>query len=173
MVLLLLIMESCFFLPKAQRYNSRGLHLAKKEKYAEALKYLNLALELKSNYEEALINRGICYWGIKDNKKAFVDFNRCLALNPTNHRCYFNRGQFREDIGDYQGALKDYQRAILHKENKYIYYNYYGRLLASLDSCKAALPYLTIAIEKRADDHCNVMEELVLLKKKCEERCKQ
>ena len=168
--MILLVFEACFFLPKAQRYNAKGIHLAKKEKYTEAKKYLDLALELNSKYEDALINRGICYWGIKDNKKAFGDFNKCLTLNPANHRCYFVRGQFREDIGDFKGALKDYQRAIIHKEDEYIYYNYYGRLLASVDSSTQALPYLNIATEKRAYDKCNVKEEIDMLKKRCEER---
>ncbi len=46
------------------------------------------------------------------NEEALEDFNKALALDPENPYRYASRAFFRDRIGDYQGALEDYEITI-------------------------------------------------------------
>ena len=46
------------------------------------LKYLNKAIQLKPNYAEALINRGLIYLNKKDKANALIDLENAHKIKP-------------------------------------------------------------------------------------------
>ncbi|MHB8259600.1 MAG: tetratricopeptide repeat protein [Bacteroidia bacterium] len=47
-----------------------------------------------------------------DYKGAIADYNKSLALNPTDWNVFFSRGLAKYHLKDYKGALVDYNKAI-------------------------------------------------------------
>ena len=44
-------------------------------------------------------------------KEALDNFTRAISFNPGDHIAYFNRGTIKADLGDYDGAKKDFAAA--------------------------------------------------------------
>ena len=43
--------------------------------------------------------------------EALNNFTKAIELNPESHVSYFNRGTVKADLGDYEGAKKDFEIA--------------------------------------------------------------
>lgn len=62
----------------------------------------------------------------KDYKGATENFNQAISINPNDAIAHYYRGISRSEIGDKQGAVKDYQKAaaLYQKQGKTVdYYN--------------------------------------------------
>lgn len=70
----------------AEAYNNRAYTNMILENYAPALKDLDQAIALRPNYVRALMNRGDIYnyYYAIDRDKAMANYDRVLALNPSN-----------------------------------------------------------------------------------------
>ena len=40
--------------------------------------------------------------------KSITDYNRAIELNPEDASAYYNRGRAKDKLGDYDGAVADY-----------------------------------------------------------------
>ena len=67
---------------KNANYNIGSINLVGKKDYKTALKYFTAALSSDPAYVDAYYGRGVCYQAMGDKKKAVVDFNACLSINP-------------------------------------------------------------------------------------------
>lgn len=55
--------------------------------------------------------RGLAYYYLKDYKKAIADMDKAIQLNPNAGQYYFDRGDAKDMINDFDGACRDWQTA--------------------------------------------------------------
>ena len=61
--------------------------------------------------------RGINNKGVKDYRRAILDFSKAIELNPENKEPFFERRMSKSKLNDYRGAILDFNKAIdLHIE---------------------------------------------------------
>ncbi len=78
----------------------------------KALEYLNEAISLDSNYDDAYINRGIAWHVTGNYDRAISDYNKAIELNPGYALAYYNRGYAWHVTGNYDRAMSDFNKAI-------------------------------------------------------------
>lgn len=112
-------------------YFAKGTIESDQEKYDEAIKSFNKALELYPEYDQAYAGRGGTYYmityrgGYKEKEfgkakldkvldKAIADLNEALRLNPKNAYAYSNRAQayFMYKKDEMTQAIADYTEAL-------------------------------------------------------------
>lgn len=71
------------------------------------------ALEIKPDFLDAYINRGLVNNELQDYEKSILDYDKAIELDSKCALAYNNRGYTKYKQGDYEGALKDYNKAIL------------------------------------------------------------
>jgi tetratricopeptide (TPR) repeat protein len=78
----------------------------KLEKYAEALKSYDKALELKPDFVDALNNKGYCYEDLaikQQNKKIYKDaiklYDEVLKIDPNNKEAEYRKKEIARNIG--------------------------------------------------------------------------
>lgn len=55
--------------------------------------------------------RGLAYYYLKDYKKAIVDMDKAIQLNPSASQYYYDRGDAKDIINDFNGACRDWKTA--------------------------------------------------------------
>ena len=55
--------------------------------------------------------RGLAFYYLKDYKKAIADMDKAIQLNPNAAQYYFDRGDAKDMINDFDGACRDWQIA--------------------------------------------------------------
>lgn len=63
-------------------YNLGVIHLLGLKAYNKALEYFSAAINIDPKYTEAYYGRGITYQTMGENKKAAIDFQSCLSIDP-------------------------------------------------------------------------------------------
>ena len=71
------------------------------------------AIEIKPDFMDAYINRGLVNNELQDYENSIKDYNRAIELDSKCALAYNNRGYTKFKQKDYEGALKDYNKAIL------------------------------------------------------------
>ena len=79
---------------------------------AEALSYLNKAIQLYPQYFLAYNQRGSIYAGLGKYEAALGDFNKCIDLEPQNSEGYFGRGMLYYSWGMLEPSYKDLIKVI-------------------------------------------------------------
>ncbi|MBD2576775.1 ATP-binding protein [Oscillatoria sp. FACHB-1406] len=82
------------------------------ERYEDALKDLDKAIELDPKYDWAIARRGNTYRLMKRYEDALADFNRAIELDPEYKWAIAQRGETYRLMERYEDALADYNRAI-------------------------------------------------------------
>jgi len=96
----------------AKAYGNRGLILYQLGDEAGALADWHTALTHHPTCVEATYNRGLVHVTRKRYDAALADFNQALKANPNLVEAYYHRGIVRYQLGDRNGAIKDWQLAI-------------------------------------------------------------
>ncbi len=78
----------------------------------EAIKGFTKAIELKPNFKEAYLNRGVAKDKSGDWVGAIVDYNKAIQLKPDYAQGYVNLGNVKLEDKDWDGAIKDFTKAI-------------------------------------------------------------
>jgi tetratricopeptide (TPR) repeat protein len=91
----------------------RGTAFIKASKLDEALVDFNDLIHLDSTYQRGLgfEMRGGVYLLKGNYSQAFANFDQRVRLDPTNARCYQNRGVCRASMKDYAAAITDLDEA--------------------------------------------------------------
>ncbi len=90
----------------------RGLVARLMQKYDAALTDLNHAIELKPEYEWAIVQRGITYRLMERYEDALHDFDRAIELKPEYEWAIAQRGVTYRLMERYENALHDFDHAI-------------------------------------------------------------
>ena len=114
--------------------------------YQGAIEDYTKAIELKPDFAEAYINRGISRRNLSDYKGAIEDYTKAIELRPDFAEAYKNRGYSRLKLSDYKGAIEDYTKAIEFKPDYALAYNNRGASRSNLSDNKGAIEDYTEAI---------------------------
>ncbi|ABA24152.1 TPR repeat protein [Trichormus variabilis ATCC 29413] len=138
----------------AKSYHKRGLALSQLAAYEAAIDDYNQAIRINPHAASIYKNRAEARSHLGDNQGAIEDytqaikinpqyadtyknrgisryllatqpgFTQAIKINPNDANAYKNRGNARADIGDYAGAIEDYNQAIqINPKAADAYYN--------------------------------------------------
>ena len=77
-----------------------------------AIKYFKKAVELDSNYYEALNNLGNAYMCLGNFNEAINIYEKVLALKPEYAAGYNNLASAQNDLGEFEKAIVNYDKAL-------------------------------------------------------------
>lgn len=125
----------------------------KEEKYQEALKYFNKAIELEGTYARAYFWRGRAYEEMeskgvmkKGYQKAISDYDKAIEINSKFAEAYGARGFVHGKLEEYIKAIDDYSKAIEMNPKFLGAYNNRGYTYYVLGKYENATNDLTYAI---------------------------
>ena len=122
-----------------------GFFVGDKDKYDEAIRYYDKAIELHPEFAEAYHERGMAYSFKEDFNTAVVDLTKAIELNPDFILSYTERGFNRIRTGDYDGAISDYNWVIERSPSATAYcnlgdaYHRKGDFDSALKKCNKAI----------------------------------
>ncbi len=87
-------------------------HAHKQEEYHDAIAKATQALELDENYLPALATRAASSWYSELFVEAADDYSHLLDLAPHATFAYVGRGQVYVELGEYDTALRDLDKAV-------------------------------------------------------------
>ena len=100
--------------------------------FQDALKYNNLALNIRPNFLQCYNNRSIILKKLKKFDEALVSINKAISLNPNFAEFYNNLGIILQDLRRHEEAIISFNKALNINSNiPFIK----GRLLYSKMSC--------------------------------------
>lgn len=106
----------------------RGVCYFKQGQYEKALEDFNQVYALNPNMNIIWMYRGFTYRNMGKIDSALNSFSRYITLNPTDTTAYsyILRGKMKYELGDFSGAVEDYDMALKLKpfEEKYQYYRF-------------------------------------------------
>ena len=86
----------------------QGGKLLKAGRYEEAIGFFNKALDANPNFIGTYINRGNCYYQLKQYPKAIEDYQKAIELEPDQGIIYSNLGSAYFDFGDLRMACENW-----------------------------------------------------------------
>ncbi|MFQ6609588.1 MAG: sulfatase-like hydrolase/transferase [Fidelibacterota bacterium] len=96
---------------RAKYYQSKGM-------YEKAVTDYTKALESDAGYEHIWLNsRSTVYTLMGEWKLALQDINQSIDLIPLNVNNYLKRGDIKKELGDLEGAVKNYSMALQLQPN--------------------------------------------------------
>jgi tetratricopeptide (TPR) repeat protein len=92
----------------------KGESLMALERYPEALKAFDKALEIDPSCAEAYCKRGLIWMRriVFESDKALADFNKALEINPELALAYWGRGNAYNKKHQYDRAIADFNKAL-------------------------------------------------------------
>ena len=112
----------------AEAYRRRGNRYYQQGKYAEAIPAYEQSIEFAPNEGLTYLLRANALAASERHHKAARDYDeaeeRISQLQHLQDTVYFNRGNSKAELGDYEGALQDYTDAIrINSSHSASYYN--------------------------------------------------
>ena len=89
-----------------------GIALLNNDRYQDAIKFLNKAIELNPNNFVAYNNRGNAKDELGKHEEAIKDYDKAIELDPDSSSALDHRGVAKADLGKHEEAIKDYDKAI-------------------------------------------------------------
>jgi len=111
---------------KMSREFAKGLAKAKEKDFLRAIEHFTLAInEDKSNVEH-YAERAVAYLNTKQYDLSMFDMNICIDLEPNNSYRFSCRAFLKSKMGEADGAIADYETAIMLDPDDAIAYNNLG-----------------------------------------------
>ncbi|MGD1951622.1 MAG: tetratricopeptide repeat protein [Leptolyngbyaceae cyanobacterium] len=98
----------------ADAYFQRGQLFHEQDRASEALNDWQRAIDISPNHANAHFQIGIAQSQNEEFTAALASFNRVLEVNPNQAEAYLKRGNVRQQLGDMEGAIADWQIAVLN-----------------------------------------------------------
>jgi tetratricopeptide (TPR) repeat protein/S1-C subfamily serine protease len=127
-------------------YKNQSLYFRGLERYDEAIKSIDLAIQQEPTDRILLSQRGVLYSEKKEYGMAISIYNN-LLINNEEAYLYNNRGIAKSDLGDKKGAILDFDRAIELNPKNFEAYNNRGNAKFDLGDEKGAIFDYNQAIE--------------------------
>lgn len=139
----LLITANCLLFTSCTGSSEAFIEKAKEQmvkgKPAEALPFLNNAIDKDPDNPKAFNMRGAAYFELKDYTNALMDYEKVMQLDPKDYRPYFNRASIRMEKSDWEGALSDCNKAVAIQPDTVENYIKRGIVLAALKQPENAI----------------------------------
>src|SRR6516165_992640 len=107
-------------------YHQRGNH-------AEAVRQIDVALQINPKAAFAHINRGAALRGLKRLDEALASYDQALALKPDYAMAFYNRGNVLQQLKRLDEALASYDKALALKPDHAEAFNNRGSALQELN----------------------------------------
>lgn len=132
---------------KAEELNKIGLYFIEKEKYDEALKYFNLAVNEDENYLDAHYNIALSHLIMEDFEKSTQYYNVIIEKYPMEGYAYFQRGNLYYHVdNNLEEAVKMYNKAMfLGEKDVNLFYNL-GQCFTDMGNYDQAISWIERAI---------------------------
>lgn len=132
------------YLPKAYYY--RGLNFKEMDRFDNAVRSFQTAVEADPGYFDAYMQLGLMYAEKKDPKSAAY-YGNAINLKPEDPRAYYGRGMYYQSIDSNHLAIKDFEKIVEMDPGDFntqynLGYNYY-----LLKDYNKAITHFTLAIE--------------------------
>ena len=99
--------------PKAaEKHHKQGLHYYEQEQYADALQAFNQALQLDSQFTQALNNKGNVFFRMGQPDKALYWYDEAIKTDSSFSTAFFNKGYLLIQKGENANALFNFNRAV-------------------------------------------------------------
>jgi len=126
-----------------------GLVYLQNDRYDDAIVYLNKALALKPNFDQALNALGIIHFIRGDLQKAMGYFEKCLVVSPEYTESHNYLGSIYQELGHLDKAEIEFRKAMRdenYNSRELPYYNL-ARLYLSQGKDKEAFDLINKALE--------------------------
>ncbi|MBF2709024.1 tetratricopeptide repeat protein [Flavobacterium soyangense] len=91
---------------------ARGEKYFFNSEWNDALYHFDKAIEKDYKKDDIFELRGMCLQALGYDYDAIEDFNKAIIFSPNNCNLYYNRALSKEVILDYEGEIKDIEKAI-------------------------------------------------------------
>ena len=112
----------------------------------EAIKYFSKAFETNNKDIGSLNSIGLLLKFYEKYDEAIKYFDKIISIEP-NYIAYGNRGNTKARLGDFDGALEDFDIALRYNDKSAEIYNNIGSALNEKGKSADALPYLKKAVQ--------------------------
>jgi tetratricopeptide (TPR) repeat protein len=133
-----------------EAWRERGIALYNLKRYPEALASIDKAIAINDKDSVLYMLRGDLLYELKRYPEARDAYSRAIKLKP-HPFAYNNRGNARDDLGDKQGAIADYSKAIELKPDLAEAYSNRGNARSALGDKQGAIADYSKAIELKPD----------------------
>ncbi len=100
-------------LSESGRWNNKGMKLRDKEKFNDAIKCFQRAVELDPHYNRAYVNMGEAYMkGKHDTRSAKTCFEKAIEIDAKDPFAWHNMATVMDAIGDLKRAERACKRAL-------------------------------------------------------------
>lgn len=120
--------------------------------FDDAITDFTKVINMKPDYAEAYVNRGVIHQSNGNIDSAITDFNKFISLKPTVYYGYINRGGAHYYKGDWEDAITDYNRAIILAPDVSVSYMGRGSTRGMAGDLIGAIDDFTEAIRLKSDD---------------------
>ena len=131
-------------------YKNLGVAYREINQPYEAIKYFEKAFETNNKDVSSLNSIGLILKFYEKYEEALEYFNKSISLEP-NYVWYSNRGNTKSALGDFDGALEDFNKALHYNDKSAEIYNNIASALNEKGLPADALPYLKKAIQLKDD----------------------
>lgn len=114
------------------KFYLKSLDKIKEGKLAEAVLFLDKAIEEEPENPIYYSERGVCYLNLNQLGRALEDMNQSVKLEPNYSYRYASRAFVKDKMGDTKGGIADYEIAIKLDPEDAIAYNNLGLLQEKL-----------------------------------------
>jgi tetratricopeptide (TPR) repeat protein len=113
---------------------------------AQAVQWINKAIEINPNYASAHSNRGNALKDLKQHLAAIDSYDKAIAIKPDHVDAYYNRGVALYELKQHPAAIDSFNQAIaIRPDHADAYYNRsialyeLNQFQAAIDSCNRAI----------------------------------
>jgi tetratricopeptide (TPR) repeat protein len=131
----------------SNKFYIKSLEKIKKGKLAEAILFLDKAIEEEPTNAIYYSERGVCFLNTEQYGRALGDMNTSVKLDPDYSYRYASRGFVKDRMGDTKGGIADYEIAVKLDPEDSIAYNNLGLLQEKLGYQKSSKRNFAIADE--------------------------
>lgn len=145
---------------------SKALKLSRQGKYEKAILEFDKVVSREPRNADALSDRGVAKFHVKDFEGALSDMDQALELEPNNPYRYASRAYIRDKSGDTKGAIEDYKKAIELDPENAVSHNNLGLLEEKqgyIDRAK-----LRFQLADRLSEDFELEEEIISIQKRDE-----
>jgi predicted O-linked N-acetylglucosamine transferase (SPINDLY family) len=141
------------------------------KKYDKAIDYLNIAINLNSNFADSYNNRGIALAENEKYSEAVHDYNKAINLKINYFDAYLNKGISLNKLKEFEEAKKIIELAIKLEPSSAKAYNSLGNIFQNLKQLKESFKAYDKAIKinpkyfEAMDNMANILHKIKLYDK--------
>jgi len=128
-----------------------GKALNKLERYEDSFNSLNIALELNSDFIDAIILSGVVLGKLGEHENALQYFERAIALNQSEERAHVNKGLALKELGRFEESVISFDDALKLNSSNIEILNFKGIALHQSGDYDEALKCFNRALEIKPD----------------------